>query len=737
MTALPLTDPQQAATTTLRLWNTRDRRLEEFNARDGQRVGLYTCGPTVYRYVHIGNLRTYLMADWLRRTLDGLGYEVTHVKNITDVGHMRQELVERGEDKMIAAALAEGKTTADIAAYYTEAFLRDEAALGILPAHIFPRATDHVPQMVALVERLTARGHAYEAGGNVYFDVDSFPHYGLLSGNVLEDLLEGVRAEPDPLKHNAADFTLWKAAEPGRMIKWDSPWGPGFPGWHIECSAMSMHYLGEEIDIHTGGVDNIFPHHEDEIAQSEGATGHRFVRYWLHAQHLLADGLKMAKSEGNAYTLSDVLARGYSAAAFRYLCAGVHYRSRLNFTFRALTAAEHGLAHLLRLLDADGADPTSVPPIAANDEAAAAYRDPFWAALCNDLHVSGALAVLWRLAKSDEKPARKLALAVEFDRVLGLGLADLIAKAHGDESVEGVAAWEKARAARDYPTADRLLRGLRDAGVHPLAGQGRGPHPAPWSPSRGLPAPISSSSDVPSSLDLPALHEVTVSLLTHGYPDDVKRCLDAVLRHSGSHDIEIIAVDNDADEATRAVLHAFADRDARIRIVRADHRLGEAEGRNVALRAARGRVVLLLDTGVELTGDIFGPLLAALGDPTVGVAGRWGVRTRDLRDFAASDESEVDAIEGYLFAFRRADLSWLGWLDEHFRFYRNLDIHTSFYFKHHGLRAIRIPDLPAVMHEHRGWLELSPDERDRRSQRNFRRFLDRWHHDDNLLAVNQ
>ena len=734
MNSLPILRPSRPAPATLHLWNTPDRRLQEFVARDDRRVGLYTCGPTVYRFVHIGNLRTYLMADWLRRTLDGLGYIVRHVKNITDVGHMRQELVERGEDKMIAAALAEGKTTAEIAAFYTEAFRRDEAALNILPAHVFPRATDHVPEMVALIERLLARGHAYEAGGNVYYDVTSFPAYGRLSGNVLAGLLEGVRVEADPLKRSPGDFTLWKAAEPGRMIAWDSPWGAGFPGWHIECSAMSMRHLGEEIDIHTGGVDNIFPHHEDEIAQSEGATGHQFVRYWMHAQHLLADGLKMSKSEGNAYTLTDLVERGYSPAAFRYLCAGVHYRARLNFTFRGLRAAEHGLWRLLRLLDKEGLDPTAIPALPADDADANIYRAPFWAALRDDLHVSRALAVLWRLARSDEPAGRKLALALEFDQVLGLGLAALIDAAHRPVPTARVRDWQTVRSAGDYHIADGILMDLRADSVHPLGHPGRTPHPAPWAPSRGQVAPLSSSSDVPSRVGEPDTCDVSVSLLAHGYPDDVRRCLDALLRHAGDYRIEVIAVDNDADAATRTVLQEFAGRDARVRVARADPRLGEAEGRNVALRQSRGRVVLLLDTGVEVTGDIFGPLLAALADPTVGVAGRWGVRSRDLREFTASEEIEVDAVEGYLFAFRRADLRWLGGLDEHFRFYRNLDIYTCFQFKHHGLRVIRVPDLAAVMHEHRGWQELSPEERDRRSQRNFRRFLDEWHHDEQLLV---
>jgi cysteinyl-tRNA synthetase len=257
----------------LRLFNTPTRRLEDVVPVDG-RVRIYSCGPTVYRYVHLGNLRTYLMSDWLRRALEYQGCQVLHVKNITDVGHQRQELLERGEDKVIAAALAEGRTPQEIAESYTQAFLDDEAALNILPAHQFPRASEHISEMVRMVEELVAQGHAYVREGNVYFSVRTYADYGRLSGNTdPEQLEEAVRGEADPLKQDPRDFALWKAAEPGRELKWDSPWGEGFPGWHIECSAMSTKWLGERFEVHTGGVDNIFPHHEDERAQSEARGG--------------------------------------------------------------------------------------------------------------------------------------------------------------------------------------------------------------------------------------------------------------------------------------------------------------------------------------------------------------------------------------------------------------------------------------------------------------------------------
>src|SRR5262245_5477322 len=409
----------------LKLYNTLTRRVEPFEPIQPGLVKIYSCGPTVYRYIHIGNLRTFLMTDWLRRTLVDTGLEVRHVKNITDVGHMRMEMLDRGEDKLIAQARKEGKTSAEIAAFYTAAFYEDEQRLNILPAHVFPKANEHVPEMIAIVRRLQEKGIAYLSGGNVYYDVARFPGYGKLSGNQLAQLIAGVRDQADQAKHNPEDFALWKAAEPDREMAWESPWGRGFPGWHIECSAMAIKHLGEQFDIHTGGVDNIFPHHEDEIAQSEGYTGRRYVNYWVHAQHLLADGLKMAKSTGNAYTRADIEARGFEPMALRYLFATVHYRSRLNFTFSALRAAQTALGRLrgqaLRLAAFERSNGQMVER--------SSWRERFVEALEDDLNLPRALAVAWDMLRHDRATpdADKLALLLEFDGVLGLGLADYLA----------------------------------------------------------------------------------------------------------------------------------------------------------------------------------------------------------------------------------------------------------------------------------------------------------------------
>src|SRR5579859_1060373 len=290
----------------MRLYNTLTRTKEELVPNSPDQVRMYSCGPTVYRYVHIGNLRTFLMADLLRRVLEYSGLEVFQVKNITDVGHLTDETFDRGQDKMLVSAKLEKKSPQEIADFYTRAFIEDEGRLNILPAGRYPKASEHVPQMLELIGNLVEKGHAYVSEGTVFYDISSFPSYGQLSGNSVEKLLAGTRGEVDPRKRGPLDFTLWKAAGDRRLVSWPSPWGQGFPGWHIECSAMSLTHLGARFDIHTGGADNVFPHHEAEIAQSEGALGHRVVRCWVHGQHLMLSGIRMAKSAGNFYRITEL-----------------------------------------------------------------------------------------------------------------------------------------------------------------------------------------------------------------------------------------------------------------------------------------------------------------------------------------------------------------------------------------------------------------------------------------------
>jgi cysteinyl-tRNA synthetase len=736
--------------TPLVLYNTLAHGRAPLTVASADRVRMYTCGPTVYRFVHIGNLRTYLLADWLRRALELQGFAVTQIVNITDVGHMRQELVDRGEDKMIAAALKEGRTPAEITAFYTAAFQRDIARLGIQQAAAYPRATDHVPAMIALIERLLAAGCAYVVDGNVYFSVSAFPTYGALAGGGAEDRLEGVRAAVDPAKRDPRDFALWKAAEPGRLMQWPSPWGPGFPGWHIECSAMAMQYLGEELDLHTGGVDNIFPHHEDERAQSEAATGRTFVRHWVHGQHLLVDGLKMAKSTGNAYTLDDLAARGFEPLAFRALCLTVHYRQRMNFTFPALRGAQRALSRLRDRVR------TTTPDLSGWDEWAQTWRARFWAAVNADLNLPAAFGTAWRMLRDTAAPERaRAALLLEFDRLLGLDLGAPVGPVPA-EVQEQIARRETLRRAGRYPEADALRAAVRARGWE-VRDTAAGPRvlPAPPAP---VPPGLTRSDDVPSCLGEPDTVEWSVIVTAANALDDLRRCVAAVRRALAGESYELLVVDNGSTDGTRAWLEADLSPRAKggdngtgdghpssviphpaaggeVRLFFADHNLGEAAARNVALRQARGRYVLWLDTTVELTGNPLPALREALADPRVGAAGPFGLRSADLRTFADHPGPEVDALEGYLIAFRRERLRAVGLLDEKYRFYRNLDLDLSLRLRERGLRLRTVPGLPLVRHPHRLWESLTEEERTERSRRNFNRFLHRWGRRRDLLLA--
>jgi len=463
---------EEGALTEIQFFNSLGRRKEVFTSLTPGQVRMYSCGPTVYRYIHIGNLRTYLMSDLIRRVLEYNGYQVTQLINITDVGHLAEEDalgIESGEDKVLAAARQERKSPQEIAEHYTQAFLEDIAAINIQPAHRYPKATQHIPQMLALIQKLLDKGLAYARGGSVFYDVSAFPDYGKLSGHTLDELRAGYRIEVDEIKDDPADFLLWRGARPGQLAVWDSPWGPGFPGWHIECSAMSMEYLGPQLDIHTGGEDLIFPHHENEIAQSEGATGLPFVRVWMHGAHLLAEGRKMAKSTGNVLRLKDLVAQGIEPLAYRLLCLSHQYRSHMNVTWDSLHAAQARLERLRRNVAewrqaASSHTVHGVEPSAAGEAYAATFR----AAINDDLALPTALTVVWDVEKSDLPPQDKLALILDFDRVLGLRLAEVPAAAPVELTEEERALIEQrdaARKARDWATSDRLRAELAAHGL--------------------------------------------------------------------------------------------------------------------------------------------------------------------------------------------------------------------------------------------------------------------------------
>jgi len=454
----------------LRVADTLTRSRRALAAPSGRPLTMYTCGPTVYRYAHIGNLRTFLLADLVRRVLASKGIDVRAVQNITDVGHLTDDVSDLGEDKMLVSAGLEGRSAAEIADYYTEAYLTDARRLNLLAFDAYPRATEHIDAILDLTGRLVAAGHAYDTPAAVYFDVRGFPAYGRLSGNRLEALQPGHRMDADPAKRFHADFALWRKGGQRRQQVWSSPWGPGFPGWHIECSAMSLAYLGEDIDVHLGGVDLAFPHHEAEIAQSESAVGHRVVDVWLHGEHLLAEGRKMAKSAGNFFDLRTIAEAGVDPLAFRLLCLQVRYRTQLNFTWDALLGAQRTLERLrARITQPDEA--TSGP---AND-AERLLQLRFDQTLDDDLDTPTALTIVHEVAGGTGKarslqPGRRARLLRRWDAVLGLDLGRL-AEAESEaaplpaEAAELVAARDRARAARDWAGADRLRDQLAEMGV--------------------------------------------------------------------------------------------------------------------------------------------------------------------------------------------------------------------------------------------------------------------------------
>jgi cysteinyl-tRNA synthetase len=421
-------------------------------------VRMYNCGPTVYARAHIGNFRAFIFADILRRYFKCRGFKVVQVMNITDVGHMTTD-ADEGEDKMAKAARIEKKDPWQIARSYEEAFFEDLDALGIERVEHYPRATEHIPEMIGLVEKLIRNGHAYEVNGNVYFEIDTFPAYGNLSNNPLHKLQAGARIEPNPEKKSPLDFALWKH-DPKHIMKWDSPWGEGYPGWHLECSAMSQKYLGETLDIHTGGEDGVFPHHESEIAQSEGATGKKFVNYWLHVRFLLVDGKKMAKSEGNFHTVRDLLEKGHDGRVIRYALASTHYRQPLNFTFDGLEAAKNAIERLdtfRRLMSeiAGGDDDAEVDKVLADAQAA------FEREMDDDINIAGALAAVFDMVRdvnrgspSEAQAKKAIALLERFDTVLGV-----LPPAEREiprEVLDLAREREEARKARDYKRADEI-----------------------------------------------------------------------------------------------------------------------------------------------------------------------------------------------------------------------------------------------------------------------------------------
>lgn len=452
----------------MKLFNTLSRKTEDFQPLNPPAVTLYTCGPTVYDKSHIGHARKYTNDDVLKRALTFLGYKVKHVMNITDVGHLTSD-EDAGEDKLEKGAKKSGKTVWEVAKFYTNLFFAMADDLNIIRPEIICKATDHIEDMIRLINQLSQKGFTYETAEALYFDTAKFPSYGKLSGQKLSEKMKGARSDVylDPGKKNPTDFALW-FKRVGRFkdhtMHWDSPWGDGFPGWHIECSAMSMKYLGETIDIHTGGIDHIPVHHENEIAQSEAATGHKFVDYWVHHEFMMIDGKKMSKSLENFYTLDDLQKKGIEPLALRYQFLQTHYKQQMNFTWEGAKAAQDGLNNLRKQILVLKNQTQRTALSSDKLDQLDSFRQKFADALANDLQLPQAVAVVWEMLKSNIPSTDKLDQLIQFDQVLGLKLNEVTEEKIPDEIVKLAKQREEVRKSGDFKKSDELRKAILKKG---------------------------------------------------------------------------------------------------------------------------------------------------------------------------------------------------------------------------------------------------------------------------------
>ena len=448
----------------MKLYNTLTRKVEEFIPIEEGKVKLYTCGPTVYSYAHIGNIRNYIGHDILDKTLRYLGYEVTRCMNITDVGHLTSDS-DSGEDKMLKGAKREHKTVLEIADFYTEEFFKDFSLVNNRKPEIISKATENIDEYIKIISTLIDKGYAYKSGGNVYFDISKLDDYYALTNHKEDEMVVGVRegVEEDSNKRNQGDFALWftKSKFDDQELKWDSPFGVGYPGWHIECTGISIKYLGEYLDIHGGGVDNIFPHHTNEIAQSESYLGHKWCNYWFHNEHLLDETGKMSKSKGAILTVSTLKEEGYDPLAFRFMCLNSHYRKQLVFSYDALKQANDTLNKLreriINIVDDNN----------YNEDDFNKYNNLFKDALSDDLNTSNALTILYDVLKSDISSNTKLALVKSFDIVLSLDLIkeNNVSKELEDKVNELLELRNKYKSEKDYEKADEVRKQIEDLGA--------------------------------------------------------------------------------------------------------------------------------------------------------------------------------------------------------------------------------------------------------------------------------
>jgi cysteinyl-tRNA synthetase len=452
----------------MKLYNTLTHKIEAFKPLIFPLVSLYTCGPTVYDYTHIGHMRTYTNNDILKRTLTYLGYKVNHVMNVTDVGHLTGD-DDSGIDKLEKGATKSNKTVWEVVKFFTDNFFETMDALNISRPDVTCKATDHIEEMIQLINRLKQNGYVYETKEAVYFEVMKFKNYGKLSGQKIEEKLQAVRVEVniDTEKKHPADFALW-FKRVGRFadhtMHWPSPWGEGFPGWHIECSAMSMKYLGESIDIHTGGIDHIPVHHENEIAQSEGATGKQFVKYWFHNNFLTVDGQKMSKSLGNFYTLYDIEKNKINPLSLRLLFLQSHYRQSLNFTWQSARASQEAFNRLKEITNNLKNSNSQTKKFVKLSNKSIAYQQQFKDAIENDLQTAQAVAVMWDMIKSDIDNEEKYFLLMDFDKVFGLNLKNSIEEKIDANIIKLAEKRLEARRQRNFDMSDKLRIKIEKAG---------------------------------------------------------------------------------------------------------------------------------------------------------------------------------------------------------------------------------------------------------------------------------
>ena len=449
----------------LKLYNTLTRKKEEFKPLEGNEVRIYSCGPTVYSFAHIGNFRAYVFMDTLRRVLKANKYTLKHVMNITDVGHLESD-ADEGEDKMEKAAKRENKDPYEIAEFYTDIFFRDMGRLNIDKPEIIAKATEHIEDMLEFVKILVEKGYAYETSKAIYFDISKLDHYPVLSNRNIDDQIAGARVDVDEEKRNPYDFAVWIKAPATHIMKWESPWGLSYPGWHLECSAMGRKYLGDEFDIHTGGIDHIPTHHENEIAQSKGATGKIPAKSWMHVEFLQVDGGKMSKSLGNTYTLDQLQEKGIEPLAYKLFCYTAHYRTKLNFTFEVAASSQKALNRLREGFIAHTEAQDTVEQEVINQ-----YREKFMNTVNDDLNMPLAMGIVWEVVRNQIKSKQFAELLVEFDKILGLDIANSkkYIEEQGkielpEEILNLVEQRKEARENKDWAESDRIRDLLKEKG---------------------------------------------------------------------------------------------------------------------------------------------------------------------------------------------------------------------------------------------------------------------------------